>query len=345
MTELVLVANAGDSTVSTFRVDPDGPSLQRIAVSEVGSGCGTFVVDAKRDLVYAAAKGEPPGIDVFHLERETGRLVHLSRTDVESSMTYLALAHDGTLLVGASYGGGSAQVFPVDGAGHVDEPTAEVPWPNAHCVAVAAGGRHLYVVSLGADVVAQYALSAGGELAPLAPQTAEAPDGSGPRHLVLADGEERAYVMTEFSGEVLTYRRDGGDGVLTAQGATPAYAPDRGLSHSELGADPVAGHLIWGADLHLARGGRFVLASERSESTLASLPVGSDGSVGEAVSMIDTVTQPRGFIVLDDGEHAVVTGEQDTEVALVAVAEDGTLTELGRYETGTGANWARSVVV
>ncbi|WP_281965105.1 lactonase family protein [Serinicoccus marinus] len=344
MTELVLVANAGDSTVSTFRVDPDGPALQRIAVSEVGQGCGTFAIDAERDLVYAAAKGDPPGIDVFALERSSGRLEHLSRTDVESSMTYLALAYGGTLLVGASYGGGSAQVFGVDGDGHVEEPTAAVSWPNAHCVAVAGDGRHVYVVSLGGDVVAQYALSPAGVLSPLAPPTAAAPEGSGPRHLVLDADESHAYVMTEFSGEVLTYARDGsGDLVLTGQ--VPAYPQDRGLSRSELGADPIEGHLIWGADLHLAREGRVLLASERCESTLASLPVADDGSVGEPVSIIDTVTQPRGFTVLAGGELAVVTGEQDTDVALVSVGADGVLTEIGRYDTGAGANWARSITV
>ncbi|ANS79447.1 hypothetical protein SGUI_2051 [Serinicoccus hydrothermalis] len=344
MTELVLVANAADSTISTFRVDAERPSLERIAVSEVGQGCGTFAVDVERDLVYAAAKGDPPGIDVFALDRESGRLEHLSRTDVEGSMSYLALAHGGTLLVGASYGGGSAEVFGVDGDGHVEEPTASVSWPNAHCVAVAGGGRQLYVVSLGGDVVAQYALSPAGGLAPLAPPTAAAPDGSGPRHLVLDEEEAHAYVMTEFSGEVLVYDRDA-SGDLVLRGQVPAYAQDRGLRHSELGADPVEGHLVWGADLHLARDGRFLLASERSESTLASLPVEEDGSLGEPVSLIDTVAQPRGFTVLSGGTFAVVTGEKDTDVALVAVAEDGTLSEVARYETGAGANWARAVTV
>ena len=344
MTELVLVANAADSTISTFRVDTRAqpPTLERVAVSEVGQGCGTFAVDAERDLVYAAAKGDPPGIDVFALDRESGRLEHLDRTDVASSMSYLALAHGGTLLVGASYGGGSAQVFPVGDEGHVEEPTAEVSWPNAHCAALAGDGRHLYVVSLGADVVAQYSLSPGGGLTPLAPPTAAAPDGSGPRHLVLDADEHRAYVMTEFSGEVLTYDRDM-TGDLTLRSATAAYAQDRGLRHSELGADPVEGHLVWGADLHLARQGTFLLASERTESTLACLPVAPDGSLGEAASIVGTVAQPRGFVVLHDDRYALVTGERDTAVALVSVDEGGLLQEVARAETGNGANWARSV--
>ncbi|PZU39016.1 MAG: 6-phosphogluconolactonase, partial [Arsenicicoccus sp.] len=52
---------------------------------------------------------------------------------------------------------------------------------------------------------------------------------------------------------------------------------------------------------------------------------------------------PRGFAVLAGGAYAVVAGEKDTDVALVAIGEDGTLTELGRVETGAGANWVRTL--
>ncbi|PIE26311.1 MAG: 6-phosphogluconolactonase, partial [Micrococcales bacterium] len=269
MSELLLVANAGDSTVSTFRVRPGRPALERIAVSDVGSGCGTFAVDAGRDLVFAAAKGEPPGIDVFALDRDSGTLTHRFRTEVESPMTYLTLAHGGTLLAGASYSGGAAEVFPVQDDGRVGNPTAHVSWPHAHCVAVGDGGKQLYVVSLGADVIAQYKLSPQGQLTPLVPSVAAAPEGSGPRHLVLNAEQTAAFVLTEFSGVALGLSRDPRTGVLTPRAAAPAYAQDRGLSRGVQGADPAAEHRIWGADLHLARDERFLLCSERTASTLS----------------------------------------------------------------------------
>ena len=61
MSELVLIANAGDGTVSALRLHRDGPEgtrLESLATSPVGQGVGTFAIDTERDLVYARAKGE-----------------------------------------------------------------------------------------------------------------------------------------------------------------------------------------------------------------------------------------------------------------------------------------------
>ena len=43
--DLVLVANAADATVSTFALDAAGQRLEPLATSAVGRGCSTFVVD------------------------------------------------------------------------------------------------------------------------------------------------------------------------------------------------------------------------------------------------------------------------------------------------------------
>lgn len=341
---LVLVANSGDDSISTFRFSGgDSPTMERLAVSPVGKGCSAFVVDAERDLVYASAKGEDAPIDVFSLDRASGALSQVGSLPQAGPMVYFTLAHDNTLLAGCSYHGGFALVAPVDREGGIGEPTGRVDWPNAHSVVVADGGRHLYLVSLGADLVAQYELSPAGELTPLDPPTVAAPEGSGPRHLVFNDDETRAYLLTEYGGEVLVFDRDQESGALTQRSSQVAHATDRGLKHSRFGADPVEEHLIWGADLHLARDEQYLLASERCESTLASLPVEDDGDLAEISSLIEVEKQPRGFAVSPDGRWAVVAGEKSTMVSLVSIGEDGRLRPVSRHETGAGANWVRFV--
>ena len=343
--ELVLVANAGDATVSAFILDAAGQRLVPLATSAVGRGCSTFAVDEARDLVYANTKGDADGagegIDVFRLDRDAGTLEQVGHRDTEGNLAYLALAHDGAVLAGAAYHAGFAATWCVDGTGGIGEPVARVDWPNAHCVAAVEG--NLYVVSLGADAIGQYALSPTGELTPLDPVAAEAPAGSGPRHLVLGAEGARAFVVTEFSGEVLTYDRDPATGALILAGAAVAHASDRGLGHSRYGADPRAEHLIWGADVHLARGGHVLLASERTESTIASLRVDAGGRVGDLVEVLDTERQPRGFAVSRDGRYAVVAGEASTDVSLVAIGADGSLRTLSYAATGRGANWVRTL--
>lgn len=344
MTEIVLIANAGDGTISTLRLHrapsggdgPEGPTLEVLATTGGLEGCSTFAVDRDRDLVYAAYKGEQPGIATLRLDRGTGALTELSGAAVEASMTYLELAHGGTLLLGASYGGGVGLVWPVQD-GTLGEPTARTENANLHCVL--ARGGHAWFVSLGDDLVSQHALSADGRLRPLDPPTVPMPDGSGPRHLILEGAGSTGYLVTEFSGELvrLTVRDDG---TLEPHEAVSIVDPDQGLSHSRIGADPLEEHLVWGADVGVA--GDVVLATERTSSLMAAVPV-RHGRLGEPVSFTPVPTQPRGFRVSDDGRYVVVVGERATEAVLLEVGQDGTLTRRDVVGIGNGANWVRFV--
>jgi len=336
----VLVANAKDGSISTFRFE--GGRLERLAVTDGITGCSTFAVDAARDLVFAGVKGEPAGILTLSLDRETGRLTPRSRLDLPGGgMNYLALTRDGAGLLGASYGGGYGISCRISD-GVVGEPVSTVEFPNLHSVLPSADGRFAYFVSLGADLIAQYALDDELRLVPLRPETVAAPAGSGPRHLVLNDAQDAVYVLTEFSGEVLHYRRDAHSGALDLQGASTAYDTTRGLGHSVFGAEPLANHYIWGADLHLGAGGSHLWASERTESTLGAVAVAGDGSTSAPERFTVTETQPRGFTISPDGEYLIAAGEESTSVSLYAVRGDE-LELRQRIETGSGANWLRFV--
>ncbi|RWZ51427.1 6-phosphogluconolactonase [Labedella phragmitis] len=341
---LVLVANSGDGSISTFRLV--GDSLERLTVTGDLAGTSTFVVDTERDLVYAGVKAggghESAGIVTLSLDRSSGALSVLSRRALPGGgMNYLALAREGRVLLGASYGGGYGISAVVDD-GVVGEPVARIDYPNLHSVLPSADGRFAYFVSLGADLVAQYALGSDAALTPLDPPTVDAPSGSGPRHLVLNAAGDAVYVNTEFTGQVLHYVPDAETGTLELRGAADAFDPSQGLAVSRFGADPREEHLIWGADLHLADGGNRIWASERTAATLSSVAVAADGSLTSSASFVATEPQPRGFAISPDGMHVVVAGELSTTVSLYA-AEGDRLQLLQRAETGRGANWVRFV--
>ncbi len=332
---LVLIANSGDGTISSFRLI-DG-RLQRIAVNGGVPGCSTFVVDARRDLVYASVKGDDPGIATLALDRGSGKLTrHAHRSLPDGAMNYLSLTRNGSALLGACYGGGYGITCALHD-GEVSEPISRVEYPNLHSVRASSDGRFAYFVSLGADLVAQYSIDPWLNLRPLAPPTVAAPSGSGPRHLVLNATQDSLYVLTEFSGEVLRYRRDTHFGTLTPAGSATAHDPSRGLGHSEFGADPLANHYIWGADLHFSDPAHL-WCSERTESTLGAVGVAADGSVSAPESFVVTETQPRGFAVSPDGRYLVCAGERSTSVSLYRV-RGAELELLDRAETGAKANW------
>ena len=336
---LVLVANAGEGSVSTFRFS--GGHLERLAVTEGLDGCSTFAVDSERDLVYAGVKN-PTGILTLSLDRESGRLTPQSRLDLPAgSMNYIALTRDGSGLLGVSYSGGFGITCRIDD-GVVSEPLSTIEFPNLHSVLPSADGRFAYFVSLGADLVAQYALDDDLRLVPLESETVAAPEGSGPRHLVLNDAQDAVYVLTEFSAEVLHYSRDTATGALALQGSATAYDTSKDLGHSVFGADPLEHHYIWGADLHFGAGGTRLWATERTENTLGALAVAADGSVSAPERFAVTELQPRGFALSADGAYLIATGERSTQVSLYAVHDDE-LELLQRTETGNGANWVRFI--
>ena len=167
---------------------------------------------------------------------------------------------DGAGLLGASYGGGYGITCAV-ADGVVGDAVSRIEFPNLHSVLPSADGKFAYFVSLGADLVAQYALTDDLRLVALEPATVAAPVGSGPRHLVLNDAQDAVYVLTEFSGQVLHFVRDAESGTLELRGTADAFDPSKGLAHSRFGADPRAEHLIWGADLHFGAGGRRLWCS------------------------------------------------------------------------------------
>ena len=224
---LVLVANAGDGSLSLFRFD--GAALERLSVTEGLTGCSTFAVDSTRDLVYAAVKGDPAGIVTLSLDRAAGVLTEVSRRDLpRGGMNYLALTHDGEVLLGASYGGGYGILSTV-ADGVVSAPVSEIAYANLHAVLPDASGRFAYFVSLGDDLVAQYAITDEPSLEPLSPSTVAFPPGIGPRHLALNAAEDSVYVLTEFSAEIVRLHRDRQNGVLVPDGSTAAHDVAVGL--------------------------------------------------------------------------------------------------------------------
>ena len=339
MSELVLIANAGDGTISTLRLHRgDEPRLEVLATSGDLPGCGTFAVDADHDLIFAAYKGEPNGIATLQLDRGTGELQELGRRHVDGSMTYLELANAGRALLGASYGGGFGAVWPVEGS-ELGEPHSRFTYANLHCIVTgdeSDESGHVYAVSLGDDLVAQFALDADGHLTPLDPAVVHSPAGSGPRHLVVRG--RHAYLITEFSGELIRLAvRD--DGTLEPAEAVDVVNPTAGLEHSSIDGEPTEDPLIWGADVHVA--GDYVLTSERNSSQLTSVRRGEDGRLGDIVGFFDTEKTPRGFNVTDDGRFVIAVGEDSTHAQLLEVGDDGALTERDRVGIGNGANWVR----
>ncbi|MDO5675891.1 MAG: beta-propeller fold lactonase family protein [Propionibacteriaceae bacterium] len=330
---LIVVGNAKGGTLSTLRVV--GGQLSLLGEVAVGAGCSTFAIDG--GFLHVAVKEPSPAIVTLRIDRAAGRHLEVSRREVDDQLAYLAVSPKGHMLVAASYHGGWGASYRV-ADGVVGEETARVEGRNMHAAVFDPSGHNVYFVSLGEDHVAQLAVTADAGLTPLSEPVVRHTPGSGPRHLVFSQDGRNAYLLTEFTGEAVRFTR-GESGRLERAEEVPAFDVTRGLRTSSYGLNPLEGHLIWGADLALA--GRWLVCSERTESTVGAVRVLADGSLSGPVVITDTETQPRGLAVSADGEHVVVVGERSGHASLYRIYDDGNLVLQSRLETGEGPNWVR----
>ncbi|MGO4958160.1 lactonase family protein [Luteococcus sp. Sow4_B9] len=339
MTQIVSTTCAADGTITTFTLN--GETLVPLGTSPVGKGVSAMAPDATGLRAHVSLK-EPAGVATVALNPDNGIWTQTSHRPLPTHPSYLVRSHDGRFLLGADYGRGVGTVWPVAADGSLGEPTASVEHKRLHSVIQV--GQHVYFISLEEDLVACYALTDDGRLEALPQATVACPAGSGPRHVVASEDGRNLYVVTEFSGEVLRFTRDAGTGALEHVQTVAAHDTSAGLGHSVIDEDPVANHYVWGADLHFAGPeGRWLVVSERTESTLAVLPVADSGMLAEPVSIARVNTQPRGFVVTPDGAHVVCPGEKSQNLGLYRVEDDGRLVDVAQAPNGAGANWARIV--
>ena len=202
---LILVGNDKGGTISTLRLD--GEKLSEVAVTEVGVGCSTFAIDRERDLVYCAVKDPEPAILTLSLDRATGELTEIARRPVNDTLAYIGITPHA--LLGASYHGGwGASWQMVDGV--VGPQVTRFENRNVHAAVPDPLNRNAYFTSLGDDLIAQFSISTDGELIELSEPKVKLTPGIGPRHLILSDDDRHAYLLTEFTGEVIRFDRSEG---------------------------------------------------------------------------------------------------------------------------------------
>jgi 6-phosphogluconolactonase len=105
-----------------------------------------------------------------------------------------------------------------------------------------------------------------------------------------------------------------------------------------------AGGAPWAADLHLTPAGRFLCASERRSSTLASFAVDGERGARAPIETVATEAEPRGCAVSPDGRCLVAVGQASHRLSRYAIdAASGTLALIASQDVGRNPNWVEIV--
>ncbi len=100
----------------------------------------------------------------------------------------------------------------------------------------------------------------------------------------------------------------------------------------------------WGADLHLTPDGRFLYASERTSSTLATWRVDRASGRLTRIATTPTEKQPRGFAIDPSGHYLLAVGQLSTSLRVYRIdTRSGALAPLDEAPVGKGANWIEMV--
>jgi 6-phosphogluconolactonase len=227
------------------------------------------------------------------------------------------------LTASSSTAEGRVAVIPVANDGRLSEPSdSQIAGKNAHGLVQSVDGQFVYVVCRGDEHVAQYRFDeVAGKLTPLAPPRVSVPRPSGPRRVVVHPRLPMAYVILDWSGEIVSYAI-ASDGQLQ----NPVT-----LSIFPAGKAPVSkAGTMTAAELEVSADGRTLYASTRTADcqSIAILEVGGDGRLTlvaneEANGLI---CGPRHFLLTGDNQLLVVANQDnDTLLALAVNAADGSL--------------------
>jgi len=94
-----------------------------------------------------------------------------------------------------------------------------------------------------------------------------------------------------------------------------------------------SGDKPWGADVHLTPDGRFLFASERTSSTLASFRIDKKTGTLTRIGTWPTEKQPRGFNIDPSGNYLLAVGQLSTQMSVYRIdKQTGARTLSGRQK-------------
>ncbi|MEM1415928.1 MAG: beta-propeller fold lactonase family protein [Myxococcota bacterium] len=266
-----------DGRLRTFAFD--GATFTPAGEAPAGALASFLALDAEHGLVHVADE-EARGVHSFGLAAD-GALEARGETPTQG--------HGVSLLVGnaalyvSSYLEGGVERLPLGNDGMPSAPTASVKaGDKAHGVFAAPGGQALLVTLTGSDRVAVYS--------PLLELRGDIEVTGGPRHLAVHPSLPRAYVITEYTEELVTLGwADEALEVLDRRSLRPA------------------GWQGTGADIHVHASGELLVTTLRqpdAEGQLATVALDAAGTPGELAHRASGGVIPRNATLV--GDHLFV---------------------------------------
>ena len=279
-------------------------------------------VDLSKDRKYVYAIGEDKvgKIAAFKWNADRTKLELINTLNTEGKHPcFVELNEEENLIAVGNYSSGNASIFKRNSDGSLQEnpqtrqhvgsgsSLSNQASPHAHC-AKFYKDNFVYVVDLGIDEVASYAIDKNGELGQK--ETALKTDVSdGPRHLIFHPKKEISYVINEISNSIIVSNINQEDGSFERIQKVNTIPVDfDGKSHC--------------ADIHITSNGKFLYASNRGHNSIAMFSVSEDGTLEFLGTESVQGDWPRNFTLSPDDKFLLVANQKSNNITVFSVHQD-----------------------
>lgn len=287
---------------------------------------GFLAVHPSQRYLYATSevgeyRGEENGaLSAFRIEAATGKLQLINQvSSFGANPAYVTVSRNGKFALVASYYGGVLSL-PIRSDGSLGDPAGKVrengvgvnpsrqESSHPHSVVLSPDNRFAIAPDLGLDKLFVYKFDqTTGSLTTSSPAFAQAPPGSGPRHLAFSPDQHFGYVIDELNSTVCAYAFDPRDGVfhlLQTISSLPAGF------HGENAA----------AEVQVAPSGRFVYVSNRGHDSIGVFAVDPQNGTLSPVQDVSSLGKtPRHFVFDPSGDFLLVANQDSNQIVLFKV--------------------------
>ena len=269
------------------------------------------------------------GLTAFTIENN-GELSLISEQESADNPVSLAIDATGKWLIGAYYGSGTWNIWPLESDGKVGPLQQTIQHegsgpnrgrqqgPHAHQAIISPDNKRIWIVDLGIDRAMIYDFDTRtGAVKPSDPASAAFAPGSGPRHLAFGNKGRFVYVISEMGNTVSVFQ-----GARGVPGAIQTI--------STLPTD-FAGYST-GAEIIISPDGNYLYASNRGYDSLARYAIGRDGTL-KSLGWTKVGKEPRHFTFDPTGRWVLVGNQKERSISVFSFdPKTGDLTFSSKFE-------------
>lgn len=295
-------------------------------VSDVAVKNPSFLtVNKSGNLVYSVSENEDKtsAVNAFSFDKTTGKLILLNTIPAGGGAPcHITLDAAEKHITTANYLGGSLSLFTLKDDGTFDKIKTELfnftgkgadsvrqKQPHIHCTVYSPDNKYLFATDLGTDQIHKFQVNESGNFLSVgSPSSFKVAEGSGPRHLTFHPNGKFAYLITELSGDVITYNYSDGNLVEVQT-----------IKADTLGAKG-------SADIHVSPDGRFLYASNRIKGDgIAIFSIDATNGALTKIGYQSTGGHPRNFAFTPTGNMMLVACRDADAIELYAVDKNSGL--------------------